>query len=147
MKEKKDSKSVKKWLNHEYAPMAMALIAILIVMAVVYVFFAEGESSAVAGEPEMAYSKNIGITSSGPSGAGRVRMSFHIHTEEEYVEAIDAKEYLIRDLTIEMLLGTEQEVLGTPEGMENFKTELQKLVHDKTGIPVEGIYFHEFIIN
>lgn len=147
MKKKKDSKTVRKWLKHEYAPMAMALAAILLVMVLVYLFFAGGEPGADAGETVMAYSEKIEITSSGPSGAGRIRMSFHIHTEEDYVEDIDAKEHVVRDLTIEKLLETPKEALNTSEGMETFTNELQKLIHQKTGIPVEGIYFQEFIIN
>lgn len=127
--------------------MAMALVAILLVMVLVYWFFAGGEAGTAAGENVMAYSEKIEITSSGPSGAGRIRMSFHIHTEEDYVEDLDAKEHVVRDLTIETLLETPKEALNTPEGMETFTNELQKLIRQKTGIPVEGIYFQEFIIN
>ncbi len=147
MRKKKESQTVTKWLKHEYAPMAMALVAILLVLVLVYLVFAGGEPVSDARETEMAYSEKIEITSSGPSGAGRIRMSFHIHTEEDYIEDIDAKEHVVRDLTIEKLLETPNEALNTPEGMDTFTNELQKLIHQKTGIPVEGIYFQEFIIN
>lgn len=149
MEEKKVSNPIKKWLKHDYAPMVIAGATILLVMLAVYLFFVQGDGQQPQIEegPTMAYSQSIAISSSGPGGQGRVRMSFYLKTDEAYEDVMTSKEHVIRDLTIEKLLAWDEDALGTRGGMETFKTELQKLILEETGIPVEGIYFHEFILN
>lgn len=149
MEGKKESNPIKKWLQHDYAPMVVAAVAIIVVMIVVYLFFAQrddGEAQMEEG-PTLAYSQSIEISSSGPGGQGRVRMSYYLKTDEAYEDVMASKEHVIRDLTIEKLLTWEKDALSTREGMDTFKTELQNLIFEETGIPVEGIYFHEFILN
>ncbi|WP_160718264.1 flagellar basal body-associated FliL family protein [Isachenkonia alkalipeptolytica] len=148
--EKENLKFLKKWLKHEYAPMVVAGAAILGVLVAVYLFFAHegGPEASVEGQTHgSAYSENIKISSSGPAGRGRVKMSYYLRSEEAFEEAMATKEYVIRDLTIETLLSWDEESLSTREGMENFKEELLNLIYAETGIPVDGIYFHEFILN
>ncbi len=139
----------KKWFKHEYTPMILAGAAILGVMMVVYLFFAHqdgGNPLAVEGSGSV-FSDNIEINSSGPAGRGRVKMSYHVRIDEAFEESMGLKEHVIRDVTIEALLSWEEASLITREGMENFKEKLQNLIYGETGIPVEGIYFHEFILN
>lgn len=149
MEEKKESNPIKKWLKHDYAPMVMAAVAIILVMIVVYMFFAQrdGQQALMEEGPTLAYSQSIAINSSGPGGQGRVRMSYYLKTDEAYEEVLTSKEHVIRDLTIEKLLAWDKDALGTRDGMETFKKELQSLIYEETGIPVEGIYFQEFILN
>lgn len=149
MEEKKELNFFKKWLRHDYAPMVVAAGAIVVVMILVYLFFAQRDGEQVTTEegPILAYSQNIEITSGGPAGVGRVRMSFYLKSEEAFEETMASKEHIIRDLTIEKLLAWEDEALDSPEGMEAFKIGLKKFIHEETGIPIEGVYFHEFIIN
>ena len=149
MKDKGELNIIKRWLRHDYAPMALAAGAILLVMVVVYLFFAHRETGDGLLEegPTLTYSQSIAVNSSGPGGRGRVRMSFYLEAEEDYKEAMIIKEHVIRDLTIKKLLGWGEETLDSREGMESFKKELEILIYEETGISVEGIYFHEFIIN
>jgi len=149
LEEKNEPNPIKKWLKHDYAPMVIAAAAIILVMIVVYLFFAysDEEQAQMEEGPTLAYSQNIAISSSGPGGQGHARMSFYLKTDEDYEDVMASKEHVIRDLTIEKLLTWEKDALSTRDGMETFKTSLQKLIFEETGIPVEGIYFHEFILN
>ncbi|GEM_PF-1999628 len=149
MDKNKKSNLLKKWLKHDYAPMVVAAGAILLVILVVYLFFTQGEAEDSLPEegPALTYSQNIEIKSSGPGGQGRVRMSFYLESEETYKEVMVTKEHVIRDLIIKKLLAWGDEDIGSREGMELFKVELKKLIHKETGIPVENIYFYEFLIN
>lgn len=147
---KKNRQPLEKWFKHEYTPMIVVGVAILGVMAMVYLFFSHQQETEALREEEndtAVYSESIEIRSSGPGGKGRVKMNYYVRSEKAFEESMASKEHVIRDLTIETLLSWEEESLHSREGMESFKGELEGLIYEKTGIPVEGIYFREFILN